>query len=245
MSRTFWIFVTLCVIAGVIAAIAIPSLLRARVSTTPPEPQYSTSLYLEGGGEYVPPAAAFLEGGGEYTPAPDLTPAAVHNTEDYDPIDDNTFQDARLNPLSTFSIDVDTASYSNVRRFLEMGQRPPKDAVRTEELINYFQYDYPEPNSEHPFSLTAEVAPCPWKPAHRLVHIGLQGRRIPDDELPRRCCTALAESKCAYGGGRGMFDHEVSQAQPVQAREAEEVPRSQLGGIQRRAAPPRRFDGLV
>ena len=61
----------------------------------------------------------------------------------------------------------------------------------------------------------------------------------------RRCCTALAESKCAYGGGRGMFDHEVSQAQPVQAREAEEVPRSQLGGIQRRAAPPRRFDGLV
>ena len=141
MSRTFWTLVTLCVIVGVIAAIAIPSLMRARVSTTPPEQQYSGTLYLEGGGEYVPPsAAAFLEGGGEYTPpptpAPDLAPVVVHNTEDYDPINDNTFQDARLNPLSTFSIDVDTASYSNVRRFLEMGQRPPKDAVRTEELIN-------------------------------------------------------------------------------------------------------------
>ena len=190
MSRTFWTLVTLCVIAGVIAAIAIPSLMRARISS-PPTEQWAYSggtAYLEGGGEYAPapPRTAFLEGGGgEYVPyqPPNVV---VHNTEDYDPIDYNTFQDARLNPLSTFSIDVDTASYSNVRRFLEMGQRPPKDAVRTEELINYFQYDYPEPNSEQPFSVTAEVAPCPWKPAHRLVHIGLQGRRIPDDELPPR-----------------------------------------------------------
>ncbi len=101
MSRIFWTFVTLCVIVGVIAAIAIPSLSRARISSTPTEQQgyYNAPLYLEGGGEYVP-----------YEPRT----VVVHNTEDYDPIDDNTFKDARLNPLSTFSIDVDTASYSNV-----------------------------------------------------------------------------------------------------------------------------------
>ena len=181
MSRIFWTFVTLCVIVGVIAAIAVPSLLRARVSPTPRAraEHEAQTLYLEGGGEYVP-----------YQP-PNVV---VHNTEDYDPIDDNTFQNARLNPLSTFSIDVDTASYSNVRRFLGMGQRPPKDAVRTEELINYFQYDYPEPARGQPFALVAEVAGCPWKPEHRLVHIGLQGRRIPDDELPPRNLVFLLDA---------------------------------------------------
>jgi Ca-activated chloride channel family protein len=139
-------------------------------------------MFLEDGSESAPSGGSlmFLEGEGDYVPS------VVHNTEDYDPIDDNRLRDARLHPLSTFSIDVDSASYSNVRRFLERGQRPPADAVRVEELVNYFEYDYPEPGPEHPFSLVAEVAPCPWKPEHRLVHIGIQGRRIADSELPPR-----------------------------------------------------------
>ena len=76
-------------------------------------------------------------------------------------------------PLSTFSIDVDTASYANVRRFLNEGRLPPPDAVRLEELINYFSYDYPQPDGDAPFSATMEVATCPWAPEHRLVRIGL------------------------------------------------------------------------
>jgi Ca-activated chloride channel family protein len=88
--------------------------------------------------------------------------------------------------LSTFSIDVDTASYANVRRFLKGGQLPPPDAVRIEELVNYFRFDYPPPQGEAPFSVTTSVAACPWKPAHKLVHIGLQARRIGGEDMPPR-----------------------------------------------------------
>ncbi len=84
----------------------------------------------------------------------------------------------REQPLSTFSIDVDTASYANVRRFLVSGRRPPRDAVRIEELVNYFRYDYPQPEGDTPFSVTVDAAQCPWKPGHRLVRIGLQGKDI-------------------------------------------------------------------
>lgn len=107
-----------------------------------------------------------------------------HNTESYDRIDDNPFLGARENPLSTFSIDVDRASYSNIRRFVTQGQRPPKDAVRIEELLNYFTYDYPAPSGAHPFSVTTEVAPAPWQPMHHLVRIGLQAKRIAAESLP-------------------------------------------------------------
>jgi Ca-activated chloride channel family protein len=100
------------------------------------------------------------------------------NTETYDRIYENPFLLARDHPLSTFSIDVDTASYSNVRRFLENGQLPPPDAVRIEELINYFVYDYPPPGDETPFAAHAEVASCPWNPEHRLARIGLKGKEI-------------------------------------------------------------------
>ena len=100
------------------------------------------------------------------------------NTEGYNRIKENEFLTATENPLSTFSIDVDTASYSNVRRYLEGGQPPPRDAVRIEELINYFQYDYPEPAGDVPFSVHAEVSGCPWNDAHRLVKLGLKGREI-------------------------------------------------------------------
>jgi Ca-activated chloride channel homolog len=106
------------------------------------------------------------------------------NTEEYDGINENIFHEALKNPLSTFSIDVDAASYSNVRRFIQIGQRPPKDAVRIEELINYFDYDYPQPKGDDPFSINTEISTAPWNSKHKLVHIGLQGRNIPKENLP-------------------------------------------------------------
>jgi hypothetical protein len=108
------------------------------------------------------------------------------NTEAYDRIHDNPFLASTTNPLSTFSIDVDTAAYANVRRFLASGRMPPRDAVRIEELVNYFRYDSPPPRGEEPFSVTTELAACPWKPEHRLVLVGLQGRTIAAQSLPPR-----------------------------------------------------------
>ncbi|BAO74836.1 vWA domain-containing protein [Winogradskyella sp. PG-2] len=106
-----------------------------------------------------------------------------HNTEEYDIIYENTFKDVLQNPLSTFSIDVDNASYSNVRRFLTGNQMPPKDAVLIEEMINYFDYDYPQPTDEHPFAFINEVADCPWSSKNKLVHIGIQGKSINNNDL--------------------------------------------------------------
>jgi Ca-activated chloride channel family protein len=106
------------------------------------------------------------------------------NTEEYDRIYENRFLLALDNPLSTFSIDVDTASYSNVRRFISSNQFPYKDAVRIEEMINYFSYDYPQPKDSHPFSIYTEISSCPWNDAHRLIHIGLQGKKVESKELP-------------------------------------------------------------
>lgn len=106
------------------------------------------------------------------------------NTESYNGITENIFHDAVKNPLSTFSIDVDAASYSNVRRFINNGERPPKDAVRIEELINYFDYDYEQPGNDDPFAVHTEISVAPWNTKHRLVHIGLQGKKIPTQSLP-------------------------------------------------------------
>jgi Ca-activated chloride channel family protein len=106
------------------------------------------------------------------------------NTEEYEGLEENTFHGALKKPLSTFSIDVDAASYSNLRRFINDGQRPPKEAVRIEEMINYFAYDYPEPHGNDPFSIYTEIAPAPWNTKHQLIHIGLQGRRISMQSLP-------------------------------------------------------------
>ena len=106
------------------------------------------------------------------------------NTEEYDAIHENSFLEATKNPLSTFSIDVDAASYSNVRRFLNNGQMPPKDAVRIEEMVNYFNYDYEQPTGDAPFSVNTEISTAPWNEKHKLVHIGLQGKHIPTDNLP-------------------------------------------------------------
>jgi Ca-activated chloride channel homolog len=100
------------------------------------------------------------------------------NKEAYDFISDNPFVRVTQDPLATFSIDVDTASYANMRRFLSMNQLPPKDSVRIEEMINYFSYDYPPPNGQHPIATYTEVAAAPWKPEHRLVRIGIKGKDI-------------------------------------------------------------------
>jgi Ca-activated chloride channel family protein len=106
------------------------------------------------------------------------------NTEGYAALNENGFKNVKNNPLSTFSIDVDNASYSNVRRFINMGQMPPADAVRIEEMINYFKYDYPEPKGEHPFSVFTELAVCPWNNKHQLLQIGLKGKSIDKTSLP-------------------------------------------------------------
>ena len=106
------------------------------------------------------------------------------NTEGYDHINENKFLKVSDNPLSTFSIDVDAASYSNVRRFLNQGQLPPAGAVRIEEMINYFHYEYPQPKSDQPFSINTEISDAPWNKEHKLVLIGLQGKKIPTENLP-------------------------------------------------------------
>ncbi len=113
-------------------------------------------------------------------PAPVETPG----TEAYAPIADSAFVRVTDQPLSTFSIDVDTASYSNVRRFLQDGQLPPPNAVRVEELINYFDYAYPAPTDGTPFASHFEAVACPWAPQHTLVRIGLKGREVPRAERP-------------------------------------------------------------
>lgn len=104
--------------------------------------------------------------------------------ERYAEINENPFLETSRAPLSTFSIDVDTASYANVRRFLNDNQKPPIDAVRIEELVNYFDYDYPQPVGGVPFSVVTEAANCPWNAKHKLALIGLQGKQVSLDNLP-------------------------------------------------------------
>lgn len=107
-----------------------------------------------------------------------------NNTESYRKYTENDFKAVTLNPLSTLSVDVDRASYSNVRRYINQGQRPPADAVRVEEMINYFNYEYPQPQGHDPIAIVTEVTDCPWQPKHKLVHIGLQARKIDTKNLP-------------------------------------------------------------
>lgn len=142
--------------------------LTASIGSVPVSPMGFRSAALRAG---AAPHAA---------PNPNLPPG--WNTESYDLIEENPFLAAARNPLSTFSIDVDRASYGNIRRFLLDGRRPPKDAVRIEEMINYFPYAYPEPKGDAPFSITTEVASAPWRPAHRLVRIGLHTEDVALEE---------------------------------------------------------------
>jgi len=111
-------------------------------------------------------------------------PAQPGNTEGYNKVEELSFKNVTSDPLSTFSIDVDTASYSNLRRFLTEGQMPPQDAVRIEEMINYFHYDYPKPDGKEPFSITTEIGPCAWNPGHEVVLIGLKGKELDKATMP-------------------------------------------------------------
>lgn len=128
--------------------LALP-LVAGTCKSKPPDPMYSWE-----------PARAACEG------------------EGYSSVAESSFASPMEQPLSTFSVDVDTASYSNVRRFLQDGQAPPADAVRIEELLNTFEYDDPAPEDGAPFAVRAEVADCPWAPGHQLVRLGLQARRV-------------------------------------------------------------------
>jgi Ca-activated chloride channel family protein len=140
----------------------------------------------------LPANAQAISGGIAYPPAspppmvlPGYPSAPEVNTERYEDFDDNPVQLAAENPVSTFSIDVDTGSYSNVRRMLMAGQRPPQDAVRVEEMINYFDYGYPAPTSrEVPFRVTTEFADAPWDPRRQLLLVGIQGYEVPAREIP-------------------------------------------------------------
>ena len=186
MSKLWRVATTFVAVSAVllaIAAVTIPSLLRARIAVPHQGPYPTAAPYL------APPATLPFAGklANEERQAPPL------DREGYAHIVENALVRAIDQPLSTFSVDVDTASYANVRRFLSMGQLPPKDAVRIEEMVNYFGYDYDEPRGPHPFSVTTEVAACPWREGHRLVLIGLQGRRIADADLPPRNLVFLVD----------------------------------------------------
>src|SRR5262245_15675118 len=122
-------------------------------------------------------------------------PEKKENTETYARIVENPFLRADKKPLSTFSVDVDTASYSNVRRFLTQEQRlPPADAVRVEELINYFPYDYLPAKADAPVAFTLEIAACPWNPKHQLARIGLAARKLEPGKMPPRNLVFLVDT---------------------------------------------------
>jgi Ca-activated chloride channel family protein len=139
----------------------------------------------------TPPPPAYRIGG--RLDGPRWEPRHDRTGEAYDRIEENQFRSVSTDPLSTFSIDVDTASYANVRRFLNEGTLPPPEAVRIEELINYFHFDYPQPTGDQPFSITTELSDCPWNPKHRLALIGLQGRQIAEKEVPARNLVFLVD----------------------------------------------------
>jgi Ca-activated chloride channel family protein len=139
----------------------------------------------------TPPPPAYRIGG--RLDGPRWEPGHDRTGEAYDRIEENQFRSVSTDPLSTFSIDVDTASYANVRRFLNEGTLPPPEAVRIEELINYFHFDYPQPAGDQPFSITTELSDCPWNTKHRLALIGLQGREIAEQEVPARNLVFLVD----------------------------------------------------
>ena len=127
----------------------------------------------------------------------------VASNEEYGHFSENRFKSAADDPLSTFSIDVDAASYSNMRRFVNQGQKPPVDAIRTEELINYFSYNYAKPTGSDPVKITTEIGECPWNKQHRLFSIGLKAKEIADEKLPASNLVFLIDvSGSMYGPTR-------------------------------------------
>ncbi|NML07049.1 VWA domain-containing protein [Sphingomonas sp. G-3-2-10] len=142
-------------------------------SAPPPPVMMRSEATVTGNRVRTPVATGKVAAPGGYTAAPYGAPG---NTERYDGKDVGSIQSVLAQPVSTFSVDVDTGAYANVRRFLKQGATPPAEAVRTEEMINYFRYDYPRPTSRDvPFSVTTDVAQTPWNPNTRLMRIGLRG----------------------------------------------------------------------
>lgn len=127
-----------------------------------------------------------ISGGGLYAPTPMINSvvAADYNTEEYSTFEENVFHETKKDALTTFSIDVDRAAYSNMRRMINNGQLPPKDAIRIEEMINYFDYNYAQPIGKDPVSFQTEISDSPWNKGLKLLHIGLQAKKIPADNLP-------------------------------------------------------------
>lgn len=126
------------------------------------------------------------------------------NTEDYATIHENGFRKVLDKPLSTFSIDVDAASYSNMRRFINNGQLPPKDAVRIEEMINYFGYDYKNPTGKDPFSINTELSSAPWNENHLIAQIGLQGKKLDLNEMPASNIVFLIDVSGSMGSSNKL-----------------------------------------
>lgn len=116
--------------------------------------------------------------------SPNQALATVSNNESYRKLAENDFKNVKANPLSTMSIDVDHASYANIRRMLNDGYRPPADAVRIEEMVNYFEYNYPQPEAKDPISMTTELIECPWNSKNMLLKIGLQAKTVDTKHLP-------------------------------------------------------------
>lgn len=125
------------------------------------------------------------------------------NRNEYNQLAENKFRKVKNEPLSTFSIDVDAASYGTIRRYINEGQNPPADAVRVEELINYFSYSYEQPVGKDPVKITTEIGPCPWNKENRLVRIGLKAKEIPSENLPASNLVFLVDvSGSMYGPDR-------------------------------------------
>ncbi|RFP63536.1 DUF3520 domain-containing protein [Hymenobacter lapidiphilus] len=157
--------------------------LNSSVATVQNSKGRVAGIRIRGSAAKVQSAADQAAYSSPFYPAPRPEPGAG---ETYASVAENGFRSAQKEPLSTFSIDVDAAGYSNVRRFLQQGQLPPPEAVRVEEMLNYFQYDYPQPaaTAAEPFRVITEQAQCPWNPQHQLVQVALQARQVPTDKLP-------------------------------------------------------------
>ncbi|PAW76312.1 MAG: hypothetical protein B9S32_15595 [Verrucomicrobia bacterium Tous-C9LFEB] len=163
-------------------SIPIPEV-AAATAATPAQSNVRTESRLMASMDKRAPARGRIENRSMAFPLDPVRPSSPGN-ESYSAITENEFLTALDNPLSTFSIDVDTASYANVRRFIEQGQRPPADAVRIEEMVNYFPYNYAQPEGSDPFAANVEIADCPWDREHRLVRVGLKGREIAQNHRP-------------------------------------------------------------
>ncbi len=175
-----------------VLAVSLPSLLRARVYVAPrPSMPETPAVETDRTRELMSPREAKQLGALGYLSNEAIdklqglrSPSAPLNTEAYSHTPENPFVLVAQDPRSTFSVDVDTASYAIVRRFLNQGSLPPKDAVRIEELVNYFPYAYAPPLDGRPFAVHMDTASCPWKPDHRLVRVAIKGREVPRSERP-------------------------------------------------------------